>query len=198
MTNKIEKICVFCGANKGIKQIYADAARQFASVLLQAKIELIYGGANIGLMGEIADEMLIHGGKVIGVMPQFLVEKEVAHTRLNKLYIVKSMHERKEMMFNLADAFVMLPGGTGSLDEFFEIITWAQLGFHNKPRGILNVDGYYDYLLKFIEHAVSECFLTTAHKNRILVEEKPEKLIKLLWNYNDPLQDRWQLEGSTL
>ena len=154
-------ICVFCGSNLGIRPVYRAAAERLASLLLQRGIELIYGGGNVGLMGVLADTMLAQGGRVIGVIPQSLLAREVGHRGLTKLHVVSSMHERKALMADLSDAFLALPGGFGTFEEFCEIVTWSQLGIHQKPCGLLNVDGYYDPLLRLFDHAVGEGFLAS-------------------------------------
>ncbi|MEO8402175.1 MAG: TIGR00730 family Rossman fold protein [Gammaproteobacteria bacterium] len=188
---KIKTLCVFCGASKGISPIYAEAARQLADVILAADMTLVYGGGNVGLMGELAHHMTTSGGKIIGVMPDFLIKNEIAHTELSEFHIVDSMSARKTLITELSDAFVLLPGGIGSLDEFFEIITLSQVGLHNKPRGILNTAHYYDDLLKFLDHSVKEQFWNSENRDRIIIEENPQELVNGLLNYNAPLFDRW-------
>ncbi|MHB1948061.1 MAG: LOG family protein [Gammaproteobacteria bacterium] len=183
---KINRLCVFCGANRGARQEYVDAANHLARLLASANIGLVYGGARVGLMGQLADSMLHFGGEVIGVMPNFIAEKEIAHEDITELHLVDTMHERKALMTDLSDGFIMLPGGTGTLDEFFEIMTWNQIGLHKKPYGILNTENYFDHLLKFLDHTTSENFLKPMYRNMVLVENTPEKLLEAFLNYREP------------
>ena len=187
----MRSICVFAGSNSGARAEYAAAARELGQALARRQIGLVYGGARVGLMGALADEALSAGGRVIGVMPEALVAKEVAHRSLSELRIVKSMHERKAMMAELSDGFVALPGGWGTLDEFFEIITWAQLGMHRKPCGLLNVQGYFDTLLAFVEHSVDEGFVRREHRSMISVSSSPIALLDLLASYRAPVVEKW-------
>ncbi len=177
-------LCVFCGSSAGARLQYGQAAQQLASHLVQNGVTLIYGGAGIGLMGKMADAMLALGGSVVGVIPHSLVDLEVAHTGLTDLRVVDSMHERKAVMFDLADAFVALPGGLGTLEEFFEIATWLQLGLHTKPAGLLNVAGYFSPLVALLDHAVQEQFLDQAHRDLLLVAEDPADLLASLWSFH--------------
>jgi uncharacterized protein (TIGR00730 family) len=174
----MNRICVFCGTNPGSRPAYGAAARQLGQVLAEAGIELVYGGASVGIMGQLADSVQEHGGHVTGVIPQQLVEKEEAHTGIRNLIVVASMHQRKSQMADLSDGFIALPGGIGTLEGFFEILTWGQLGIHAKPSGILNVEGYFDGLTGFLDHAVREGFLTEAHRNAIVVESSPGPLLE--------------------
>lgn len=183
---KIKKIAVFCGAKAGINPLYAEVTQQLALAMIKADIALVYGGASVGLMGVIANHILANNGHAIGVIPKFLVDLEVAHQSLTELHIVKSMHERKAMMAEMADAFIMLPGGSGSLDEFFEMFTWGQLGHHTKPCGILNIGNYYDSLVQFLDHATTEGFLREIHRNMIIIEKSPERLLEQLHHYQVP------------
>lgn len=171
------RICVFCGSKSGNNPKHADAARTFATGMAQAGHELVYGGGNIGLMGVIADAALAAGGQVIGVIPGSLADFEIAHSGLTKLHIVKSMHERKALMAELSDAFVALPGGYGTLDETFEILTWAQLRFHNKPIGMLNVEGFFTPLLTFLDQQMKQGFLRDDHRELLLVESEPAAML---------------------
>jgi len=191
MSQKINRLAVFCGANSGSSTFYSAAAEQLADLLSNEGIALVYGGAKVGLMGSIANRMLKNGAEVIGVMPKSLVDVEIAHENLTKLHVVNTMHERKALISELSDGFIMLPGGFGSLDEFFEMLTWAQLGYHQKPCGILNTEGYYDCLLKFTENAVAEGFVKEAHRKMILVESSAEKLLTRFANYVAPLDKKW-------
>ena len=186
-----KKICVFCGANKGRQQIYTDITRELAQIFIDQKITLVYGGAKIGLMGEMADTVLAGGGEVIGVMPRLLVDKEVSHKKITELHIVDTMAERKQVLMDLSDGFILLPGGLGSLDEFFEVLTLAQLGLHNKPSGILNVAGYYDDMLKFLENSIQENFVNHSNYSKIIIENDPVKLTNAIINYNEPMATRW-------
>lgn len=187
----IKKIAVFCGSNTGNLSAYSEDAKKLANVMSDAGITLIYGGAKVGLMGVIANQMLENNSHVIGVMPKSLVDVEIAHEKLSELRVVNSMHERKALIATLADGFIMLPGGPGSLDEFFEMFTWGQLGYHTKPCGILNTDGYYDNLLKFLDHSVLQGFLKQSHRNMIIVNQEPSSLINSFRDYQAPLDKKW-------
>jgi len=186
-----KRICVFCGSSAGFRQTYAAAARLLAQSLVRRGIGIVYGGGNVGLMGILADAALAAGGEVIGVIPQTLISKEVAHPGLTELKVVETMHERKAAMADLSGAFVALPGGYGTLDEFAEVLTWNQLGLHRKACGILNVDGYYDRLLALFDHAVAEGFMRPVHRAMILSDASPEALIDRLLEYQPPVVDKW-------
>ncbi|MBA5606402.1 TIGR00730 family Rossman fold protein [Duganella sp. FT3S] len=175
-----KSICVYCGANPGASPRYADAARALGRALVEDNIALIYGGGNVGLMGIIADEVLRLGGDVTGVIPTALMEREVGHMGLTRQFIVKDMHERKAMMAKLADGFIAMPGGMGTLEELFEMLTWSQLGIHAKPVGLLNVDGFYDSLMGFINHASGEGFIRPQHAALMMVESDPQALVQRL------------------
>ena len=179
----MKRICVYCGSGIGAHPAYAESARNLGKILANNNIELVYGGASVGLMGIIAKSVIENNGKVIGVIPKSLVGKEVALTELIDLRIVGSMHDRKVLMSELSDGFIALPGGFGTLEEIFEIITWAQLGFHEKPCGLLNINKYYNYLLQFLDHITDQCFVEPAHRNMIIVEETPEELLFKFQNY---------------
>jgi len=179
----MKKVCVYCGSSSGRRPEYSYAARSLAKALISRGIGLVYGGAGIGIMGEIADAVLAGGGQVIGVIPQMLADKEVAHDGLTELKIVGSMHERKQVMMDLSDGFIALPGGLGTQEELFEVLTWSQLGLHTKPCGLLNVEGYYDKLCSFLDHAVEEQFVKSHHREMLLVEQSPEKLLTLMEAY---------------
>lgn len=183
---QMNRICVFCGTNPGSRPEYGAAARQLGKVLATEGIELVYGGASVGIMGQLADSVHEHGGHVTGVIPQQLVEKEAAHTGIRNLIVVASMHQRKSQMADLSDGFIALPGGIGTLEGFFEILTWGQLGIHAKPSGILNVDGYFDGLTGFLDHAVREGFLTEAHRNAIIVTSSPAALLQRMRTFTPP------------
>lgn len=185
------RVCVFCGSSSGGRASYADAARSLARILVARHISIVYGGARVGLMGTLADAALEAGGEVIGVMPRSLVEKEVSHPGLSDLRVVGSMHERKAQMAELSDAFIALPGGYGTLEEFCEVLTWTQLGLQRKPCGILNVDGYYDQLLSLFDHAEKEQFLKPVHRRIVLSDSHPETLVTRLLEHQPPLEDKW-------
>lgn len=188
----VQHVCVFIGSNPGHDPAYADAARGLARLLAARGLGLVYGGARIGLMGVVAAEMAAAGGEVIGVIPQDLVDREVANTELEDLRVVGSMHERKAMMASLADGFVALPGGLGTLEELFEILTWSQLGLHEKPCGALNVRGYYDGLAGFLDRSVAEGFVRPQHRELLLLDEDAETLLDRLTAWEPPdLGHKW-------
>lgn len=166
-------------------------------MLAQRKLSLVYGGGRVGLMGSIADAVLKEGGEVIGVIPESLVRREVAHTGLNDLRVVQSMHERKALMAELADAFIALPGGFGTLDEFCEILTWAQLGLHGKPCGLLNVEGYFDPLLALFDRAVEDRFLHPKHRSMVITADDPEMLLEKMSSYHAPEVEKWLARNVT-
>jgi uncharacterized protein (TIGR00730 family) len=182
----LKRLCVFCGTNPGSRPAYGVAARELGRVLAEQDIELVYGGASVGVMGELADSVQEHGGHVTGIIPQQLMEKEAAHTGIRNLIVVASMHQRKSQMADMSDGFVALPGGIGTLEGFFEILTWAQLGIHSKPSGILNVEKYFDGLTGFLDHAVKEGFLTEPHRQAIIVESEPSRLLDRMRAYAPP------------
>ncbi len=184
-------ICVFCGSSSGESPVYLEAATRLGSLLAREGLGLVYGGSKVGLMGRLADVALEEGAPVIGVIPHALVNREVAHGGLTELRVVSSMHERKAVMEDLADAFITLPGGLGTLEEFFEVVTWSQLGLHRKPSGLLDVQGYYQPLIRFLDHAVGEGFLAPSHRRMILVEEDPERLLGSLRDYQPPMVPKW-------
>jgi uncharacterized protein (TIGR00730 family) len=187
----MKRICVYSGSSSGARNEYADVARDLGRALADRGIGLVYGGAHVGLMGTLADSVLGAGGDVIGVIPQSLVDKEVAHSGLPDLRIVNSMHERKALMADLSDAFVALPGGWGTLEELFETVTWGQLGLHRKPCGLLNVAGYFDGLLAFVDHAVREGFLRQAHADALLVADSPAALLAAFDEYRPASVAKW-------
>ena len=186
--NFIKRICVFCGSNHGARSAYTDAAQQLGKALVSQGMGLVYGGGSIGMMTVVADAVLKEKGEVIGVIPHALSSKEFAHNGLTELHLVSSMHERKAMMAELSDAFIAMPGGFGTLDEFFEIITWAQLGLHTKPIGLLNVGGYFDLLLKFVDYMQRERFISTEHRQLIITSHDPEELLSALIRYKPSQQ----------
>ena len=187
----IKTLCVFCGSSIGRQSLYSDHAVQLAGHLLAENITLVYGGANVGLMGVLADTMLAGGGKVIGVMPKSLVEREVAHHDLTQMHIVDGMQERKALMADLSDAFIALPGAYGTLDELFEVLTWNQLGIIHKPIGLLNLDGFFNPLLQMLDHSVEEKFLRPEHRQMLLVSDDFRELISKLENYKPVAAEKW-------
>jgi uncharacterized protein (TIGR00730 family) len=187
----LQSICVFCGSSTGSDPAYTEAARSLGTTLAEADIRLVFGGGHVGLMGEISNAALAAGGDVIGVIPKFLVERELAHEALTDLRIVRSMHERKALMSDLAEAFIALPGGAGTLEEFFEVLTWAQLGEHQKPCGLLNVAGYYDPLLTVFDRMVEAGFLSESNRALLLVENEPERLLQRFDHYEPPDTVKW-------
>ena len=191
------RVCVFAGSSSGSSPEYRAAAVELGRVLAARGIGLVYGGARVGLMGAVADAVLAGGGHVTGVIPRAMVEKEVAHDSLSDLRVVTSMHERKAMMADLADGFIALPGGWGTLDEFFEILTWAQLGLHQKPCGLLNVHGYFDGLLSFLEHSITEGFVRHEYHSMISVSDSPTGLLEQLAAYQPRTVKKWIDVAST-
>lgn len=187
----MKSICVFLGANPGNDPKYAEAARAMGRELAGRNITTVYGGSNMGLMGILAESALGAGGKVVGVIPESLVKKEVAHYGLTELHIAESMHERKALMAELSDGFVAMPGGIGTMDEIFEIFTWAQLGFHAKPCGLLNIDGYYDALLGFLDNVVTEGFLRRMHREKLITASTPAGIIEAFAGYEPPSGSKW-------
>jgi uncharacterized protein (TIGR00730 family) len=186
-----KRICVFCGSNPGARAAYAEAAASLAKLLVERGFGIVYGGSNVGLMGILADTALKAGGEVVGVIPQALVEKEVAHRGLTRLHVVATMHERKALMAELAGGFIALPGGFGTFDELCEILTWAQLGIHRKPCGILNVEGYFNGLLSFFDHAVAEQLLKPTHRSIVISDSRPESLLDRMLQSRPPVEQKW-------
>lgn len=187
----INSICVYCGSSPGRIEAYASAADELAEALVSRNIRLVYGGAGIGIMGIVADRVLALGGEVVGVIPKALAHKEVAHASLTELHVTHSMHERKMLMAELSDGFIALPGGIGTLEELFEIWTWAQLGFHQKPCGLLNVEGYYDSLIRFLDHVLAEQFVKSHHRAMLMVETNPIALLDRYVSYQPPAVKHW-------
>ena len=187
----MQSVCVFCGSSPGIDPAYAQAARSLGRTLAEANVRLVFGGGHVGLMGVISNAALEAGGEAIGIIPKSLVERELAHPGLTDLRIVGSMHERKAMMSDLSEGFITLPGGTGTLEEFFEVLTWAQLGEHEKPCGLLNIAGYYDPLLAVFDQMVDEGFLSASNRALVLVESEPDKLLRRLDLYRPPEIPKW-------
>jgi uncharacterized protein (TIGR00730 family) len=190
----IRSVCVFCGSSRGKGDEFAEAAKELAGMLLRRGITLVYGGANVGLMGELADTMLAGGGRVVGIMPQSLVEREVAHQHLTEMYIVEGMQERKAMMADLSDGFITLPGAFGTLDELFEVLTWNQLGIIQKPTGLLNTGGFFDPLLQMLDQAVGAQFLRPEHRRLLLTDINPDILIEKMEVYVPEVAAKW-IEG---
>jgi uncharacterized protein (TIGR00730 family) len=195
----MKSLCVYCGSSFGASPRYAEAARELARVMVERGIALVYGGGNVGLMGTIADEVMRLGGEVTGVIPKALMEREVGHRNLTKLHIVENMHERKALMAELAEGFIAMPGGMGTLEELFEVATWAQLNFHDKPIGVLNVDGYYNAMFDFIAHAVEQGFLKKQHASLLMVEPNPLALLERFDTFesqpHDKLKDLVRTQG---
>jgi uncharacterized protein (TIGR00730 family) len=192
-------VCVFCGSNPGSRPEYLEATRGLGRLLAGRGSTVIYGGAHVGTMGALADAALAAGGEVVGVIPRQLVDAEVAHEGLSKLHVVPSMHERKALMAQLADGFIALPGGLGTLEEWAEITTWSQLGLHTKPVGLLNVLGYYDHLLSFLDHAAAERFLRPEHRGLVLAGADPAALLTAMASWQPPGAPKWiGADGSGL
>lgn len=173
-------VCVYCGSHNGARPEYMAAARHLGQLIAERGLQLIYGGGSVGLMGVLADSVLAEGGRVTGVIPEQLAERELAHRELTQLRVVTGMHQRKALMAELSDAFIAMPGGMGTMEELFEVMTWSQLGLHAKPCGILNILGYYEYLLGFLDHQVAEGFLKEPQRNLLQVSEDPGHLLELL------------------
>lgn len=187
----IKSICVYCGSSPGRVEAYKHGAIGLAEALVSRNIRLVYGGASVGIMGVVADRVLQLGGHVVGVIPKALAHKEIAHPQLTELHITQSMHDRKRLMAELADGFIALPGGIGTLEELFEIWTWAQLGFHDKPCGLLNIGGYFDALIQFLDHVAAEHFVKAQHRSMLLVDTEPESLLASYGQYQAPNVKRW-------
>jgi uncharacterized protein (TIGR00730 family) len=187
----VKALCVYCGSNPGYRDVYAAAAEDLGRTLAARGIGLVYGGAAKGLMGRLADAVLAAGGEAQGVIPHTLMKKEIAHPTLTRLHVVNTMHERKARMAELSDGFVALPGGFGTLEEIIEIVTWAQLKFHDKPCGLLNVEGFFTHLLGYLDHAESEGFLKPEHRRMLVVEREPEALIAAFERYRAPNLGKW-------
>jgi uncharacterized protein (TIGR00730 family) len=188
----MRRLCVFCGSSPGARPEYGEAAEELGRLLVAERIGLVYGGGHVGLMGRLADAVLAEDGEAIGVMPEALVAREIAHTGLSDLRVVGSMHERKALMAELADGFVALPGGLGTVEELFEVYTWAQLGLHRKPCALLDVDGYYEGIASFLEHAVEERFLRAEHRSMLIVERDPRALLDRLRRFEpEAVTPKW-------
>lgn len=188
---RLRRVCVYAGSNPGADPAYREAAAGLAALLAERGIGLVYGGGRVGLMGVVADATLAEGGRVVGVIPEALATRELAHERVTELRVVESMHERKALMSELSDGFIAMPGGIGTLEEWFEVWTWSQLGFQPKPCGLLNVGGYYDHLLAFLDHMTGERFLTPAHRGMAIVDDDPARLLDRLSSYRPPEARKW-------
>ncbi|HCE38481.1 LOG family protein [Alloalcanivorax profundimaris] len=192
----MRSVCVYCGSSPGRRGVYAEAARGLARELVKRDLGLVYGGASVGIMGVVADAVLDAGGRVTGVIPEALQEKELAHPGLTELHVTPSMHERKTRMAALSDGFIAMPGGVGTLEELFEIWTWGQLGWHDNPCALLNVDGFYDGLTHFLDHATGEAFLRPAHREMLIVESDPARLLDRMAEYQKPEAKTWVKKGD--
>ena len=196
----MKNLCVFCGSSSGTNPAYEKGARQLGQALVAADVRLVYGGASVGLMGALADSVLEAGGEAVGVIPEGLVHKEISHPGLTELHVVGSMHERKALMAELSEGFIALPGGTGTMEEFFEVFTWAQLGEHGKPCGLLDIEGYFDPLVAFLDHMVEQGFLKDYHRAIILHDTDPASLLERFAGYEPSGRFRWtegrEPEGS--
>jgi uncharacterized protein (TIGR00730 family) len=193
----VQRLCVFTGSSPGAHPAYAQAAEELGRALAGHGIGLVYGGASVGLMGAVADAALEAGGEVVGVIPQVLVDREIAHPGVSDLRVVGSMHERKALMADLADGFVALPGGMGTLEELFEVYTWTQLGLYSKPLGLLDVRGYYAQLAAFLDHAVAEGFVTPENRGMLVVEERAEAMIGAFRRWRPPVRTKWIDRATT-
>ncbi len=187
----MKSICVFCASSMGSNPVYAATAFELGKILAENQIELIYGGAQVGLMGKVAEGALSQNGKVTGIIPEFLKTKEIAHNSLSELITVKTMHERKARMHEMSDAFIALPGGFGTMEELFEILTWAQLSLHKKPVGILNINGYYNPLIQLVEKMIDEQLLKNEYKGMLLISDSIEDLLSQMNLYEAPVLGKW-------
>ena len=193
----MRRLCVFCGSSVGNQPAYAEAARAMGALLAARGIGLVYGGGHVGLMGVVADAVMANGGEVIGVIPQTLADREIAHTGITELRVVDSMHTRKALMAELSDGFIAMPGGVGTFEEFFEVVTWMQLGLHRKPCGLLNVIAFYTPLAAFIDQAVSEGFIKPVHRAAIVVDSDPARLLDTLATIELPDAPKWIRRDET-
>lgn len=192
----LKNICVYCGSNAGNDPVYTRQAQALGRALVKRDLGLVYGGSKVGIMGVVADAVLEAGGRAVGILPEALMQKELAHKGLTELHVVASMHERKTLMAEKADAFVAMPGGIGTLEEIFEVWTWAQLGFHNKPCGLLNVAGYYDKLAGFLDHAAESGFMQPQHRQMLAVQTDPDLLLDGFARYEAPTVSKWIKKGE--
>lgn len=187
----MKTICVFCGSSQGFNPVYAEMARALADTLANAGLSLVYGGASVGLMGILADRMLERGCEVTGVIPSFFSKTEIAHAGLSRIHVVESMHERKNLMAGMSDGFIAMPGGFGTLDELFEIITWGQLDLHNKPVGILNIHAYFDPLIQQTDRMVEEGFVKKAHRDMLMISDNPDTLLQRMQEWKPVRLEKW-------
>ncbi len=187
----MKSVCVFCGSNTGTRPAYREQARRLGALLAREKIQLVFGGGSVGLMGEVADAVLGAGGQAIGVIPHALEARELGHERLTKKYVVGTMHERKALMASLSEGFIAMPGGMGTLDEFCEAVTWAQLGIHAKPCALLNVEGYFDSFSGFLDRAAADGFIKREHREMILIDRDPEALLRKMRSFQPAPAPRW-------
>lgn len=194
---ELKRVCVFCGSSPGVRPEYAEAARALGRALAARRVGLVYGGGRTGLMGVVADAVLEAGGEVIGVIPEALMAREVGHAGVTELHVVGSMHQRKALMAELSDAFVALPGGFGTWEEFCEVLTWSQLGLHPKPCGLLDVAGYYAPFVALVDHAVAEGFVKPTHRTLVLEATDPERMLTLLEEFRPPQVTKWITPGET-
>lgn len=192
----MNSICVYCGSSPGRRPAYKTAARALGQALTNRGLNLVYGGASVGIMGAVADAVLEGGGEVTGIIPEALAIKEIAHAGLTHQHVVRSMHERKSLMAEHSDGFIAMPGGWGTFEELFEMLTWAQLGFHEKPCGLLNIEGYYDELARFLEHAMEEGFVPPVCRSMLIVEDDPELLLERFEAYRAPRVRKWITEEA--
>jgi len=193
----MKRICVYCGSSPGNKPEYMAGAEELGRAMLEMGLGLVYGGAQVGIMGQIADTIVEGRGEAIGIMPKSLAEREIFHTGLTKLEIVNSMHERKALMAEYSDGFIALPGGLGTIEEIFEVLTWAQLGFHEKPCGLLNIAGYYDHLSGFLNHTVTQGFVNTASRSMLITESDPFQMLERFKTYKAPKVNKWIDKDNT-
>ena len=189
----MRRVCVFCGSSPGRQEAYRSAAVLLGESLVSQEVALVYGGACVGLMGTVADAVLANGGEAIGVIPASLVEKELAHPGLTELHVVETMHQRKATMSELSDGFIALPGGIGTLEEMFEALTWAQLGFHQKHCALLNTEGYYQGLVDFLHSAVTEGFVKQRHLDQLLIDSEPQRLLERMARPQPGAQPKWEV-----
>jgi len=187
----LKSVCVFCGSNTGKDEVYRSAAKSLGEAIVRRGLRLVYGGGRIGLMGVLGEAALAANGHVIGVTPQRLLDRELVHGGLSELHVVNSMNERKTLMAELSDAFIALPGGMGTLDEMFEMLTWNQLGFHRKPCGLLDAGNYYEHLMAFLDHSVAERFVTPEHRHMLMIEQDPDRLLSRLASEPPPEVGKW-------
>ncbi len=194
---RFSALCVFCGSNSGADPSYMESARRMGQLLANRSVTVVYGGGRVGLMGALAEAALEAGGRVIGVIPEALRRREVAHENLTELHVVRTMHERKQLMGDLSDGFVAMPGGFGTFEEFCEVLTWSQLGLHVKPCGLLNVKGYYTGLLALFDHAVAQQLLHPRNRAMVIAEAEPEALLDTMAEYRAPAVEKWLTPETT-